>query len=111
MFSFYPYCFVLLVGLMILHHRTYKSLDLPVSSEDQNSYKFLRELNSTPGQKTKKMKDAISGLLGFLPCDITKSSEESSAVASCDSSYLYHTLEHILDHAKNQQPWWYADTA
>ena len=94
---------------MILHHRTYKSLDLPVSSEDQNSYKFLRELNSTPDQKTKKMKDAMSGLLCFLLCDITKSSEESSAVPSCDSSYLYHTLEHILNHAKNQQPWWYAD--
>ena len=92
---------------MILHHRTYKFLDLPVSSEDKNSYKFLRELNSYTGKKTK---DAISGLLGFLPCDITKSSKESSAVASGDSSYLYHTLDHILDHAKNQEPWWYAGT-
>ena len=92
---------------MILHHRTYKFLDLPVSSEDKNSYKFLRELNSTSGQKTK---DAISGLLGFLPCDITKSSEEASAAASGNSSYLYHTLEDILYLAKNQQPWWYADT-
>ena len=91
---------------MILHHRTYKSLDLPVSSEDKNRYEFLRELN-TSGEKAK---DATSGLLRFLLCDITKSSEEVSAVAPGNSSYLYQTLEDILNLAKNQQPWWWADT-
>ena len=80
------------------------ALDLPIPSPDESNYILLRE------EKRRKKRlctgEKCNGLLKVLPCDVTLSPAEATAVSSQDPNILYRSLAHLEKYAVGQEWWW-----
>ena len=80
------------------------ALDLPIPSPDESNYILLRE------EKRRKKRlctgEKCNGLLKVLPCDVTLSPAEATAVSSQDPNILYRRMAHLEANALGQQWWW-----